>query len=92
MARISKKALAASQAELASGSVTASQEYTPGQQIAQLRILRGLTQAQLAEIVGSRQSYIARLENGSSIPSLSFLDCIAKSLDACVELRLIPRN
>ncbi len=92
MARISKKALAVLQAELASASVTTSRDYTLGQQIAQLRILRGLTQAQLAEIVGSRQSYIARLENGSSTPSLSFLGCIAKALDAYVELRLSPRN
>ena len=53
--------------------VTALRELEPGYQIARLRILRGLTQAQLAEMVGTRQPSIARLENGNSIPSLSFL-------------------
>ena len=49
---------------------------------ARLRIQRGLTQAQLAELVGTRQPSIARLENGNSFPSLSFLKRIADALDA----------
>jgi DNA-binding XRE family transcriptional regulator len=63
----------------------------PGYQIARLRIQRGLTQAQLAEMVGTRQPSIARLENGTSVPSLSFLDRIAKALDARIELHVVPR-
>jgi DNA-binding XRE family transcriptional regulator len=62
-----------------------------GYQIARLRIQRGLTQAQLAEMVGTRQPSIARLENGSSVPSLSFLDRIARALDARIELYAVPR-
>jgi len=62
-----------------------------GYQIARLRIQRGLTRAQLAEMVGTRQPSIARLENGSSVPSLSFLDRIAEALDARIELRVVPR-
>jgi DNA-binding XRE family transcriptional regulator len=61
----------------------------PGYQVARLRILRGLTQAQLAEKVGTRQPSIARLENGSSTPSISFLNKIAEALNAKVEIRLI---
>lgn len=62
-----------------------------GYQVARLRIQRGLTQAQLAEMVGTRQPSIARLENGISVPSLSFLDRIAKALDARIELNFVPR-
>jgi HTH-type transcriptional regulator/antitoxin HipB len=71
--------------------VAAERELEPGYQVARLRIQRGLTQAQLAEMVGTRQPSIARLENGTSVPSLSFLDRIAKALDVRVELNFVPR-
>lgn len=70
--------------------LAAAEELEPGYQVARLRILRGLTQAQLAEMVGTRQPSIARLENGSSIPSLSFLNKVATALNAKIELRLVP--
>ena len=66
-----------------------SKELEPGYQVARLRMLRGLTQAQLAEMVGSRQPSIARLENGTSAPSLSFLTKITESLGAKIEFKLI---
>jgi DNA-binding XRE family transcriptional regulator len=68
----------------------AAEELEPGYQIARLRISRGLTQTQLAELVGTRQPSIARLENGSSAPSISFLQKIAAALDARIEVRLVP--
>ncbi len=71
--------------------VAAAEEMEPGYQIARLRIQRGLTQTQLAEMVGTRQPSIARLENGSSVPSLSFLERIARALDARIELHVVPR-
>ncbi len=71
--------------------VAESLELEAGYQIARLRILRGLTQAQLAEMVGTRQPSIARLENGSSVPSLSFLERIAEALDATVEIKIKPK-
>jgi len=71
--------------------VAASEQQEIGYQITRLRILRGLTRAQLAEMVGTRQPLIARLENGSSVSGMSFLDCIAKALDARIELRVVPR-
>ena len=71
--------------------VAAANEMEPGYQIARLRIQRGLTQTQLAEMVGTRQPSIARLENGSSVPSLSFLERIARALDARIELHVVPR-
>ena len=93
MSPISKKTLKDWQAEQLQDPefVTAAKELEPGYQIARLRIQRGLTQAQLAEMVGTRQPSIARLENGSSIPSLSFLERIAGALDARVELHVVAR-
>jgi len=70
--------------------LAAVEELEPGYQVARLRTLRGLTQAQLAEMVGTRQPSIARLENGTSIPSLSFLNKVATALNAKIELRLVP--
>jgi transcriptional regulator with XRE-family HTH domain len=69
--------------------MTAAEALEPGYQVARLRILRGLTQAQLAEMVGTRQPSIARLENGTSIPSLSFLNRIAAALNAKVQVKLV---
>jgi predicted transcriptional regulator len=71
--------------------VAESLELEAGYQIARLRILRGLTQSQLAEMLGTRQPSIARLENGSSVPSLSFLERIADALDAAVEIKIKPK-
>ena len=68
----------------------AADELEPGYQIARLRILRGLSQAQLAEMAGTRQPSIARLENGNSLPSLSFLQRLAAALGAKIEVRLVP--
>jgi transcriptional regulator with XRE-family HTH domain len=62
----------------------------PAYQVARLRILRGLTQAQLAELVGTRQSSIARLERGATPPNLSFLTRVAAALGARVEVHLTP--
>ncbi|MFZ3080968.1 MAG: helix-turn-helix transcriptional regulator [Bellilinea sp.] len=67
-------------------------ELEPGYQVTRLRMLRGLTQAQLAEMVGTRQPSIARLENGSSIPSLTFLNKVASALNAKVEVKLVVEN
>jgi DNA-binding XRE family transcriptional regulator len=69
--------------------VAAAEVLEPGYQIARLRILRGLTQTQLAELVGTRQPSIARLENGSSVPSISFLQKVAAALDARIEVKLV---
>lgn len=48
--------------------------------IIEARIIKKITQAELAAITGTKQPSIARLENGKSLPSLSFLEKIAKAL------------
>ena len=65
-------------------------ELEPGYQIARLRIAHGLTQAQLAEMVGTHQPSIARIENGKSLPSLLFLERVASVLNARVEVHILP--
>ena len=52
--------------------------YKLGRKVKRIRIKNGLTQKELASLVGTKQSSIARLENGSAgLPSLSFLQKIA---------------
>jgi len=46
-----------------------------------------VTQAQFTEMVGTQQPFIARLENGTSAPSLSFLSKIAEALGAKIEIK-----
>ena len=94
MTPIAKKTLKVWQAEQEQDGefVAASHELEPGYQVARLRIQHGLTQAQLAELVGTHQPSIARLENGTSDPSLAFLKRIAKALDAVIELHIVPRT
>jgi transcriptional regulator with XRE-family HTH domain len=71
--------------------VAESRQLELGYQITRLRLLRGMTRAELADKVGTRQPTIARLENNSSLPGLSFLERIAGALDARVEIKIIPK-
>lgn len=49
-------------------------------QIIKARMEQNLSQADLAERVGTKQSNISRLENGNANPSLQFLKKLAKGL------------
>lgn len=62
----------------------------PAYQVARLRIMRGLTQEQLAELVGTKQPSIARLESGRIEPRLSFLRRVAQALGARLEVHIVP--
>jgi len=55
----------------------------------ELRAARGLTQAQLAERMGTTQSVIARLEAGERVPTLVTLERVAAALEAVLEVRLL---
>ena len=57
-----------------------------------LRLAKGLTQEQLAELLNTKQESIARLESGSSLPSLSTVKKVADALDAELEISLRPKN
>jgi transcriptional regulator with XRE-family HTH domain len=64
----------------------------PAYQLARLRIMRGLTQAELAERVGTQQPSIARLEGGKVEPTLPFLRRVAEALDAEVTIQILPKE
>ena len=57
------------------------------------RMAAGLTQKQLADMIGSQQSVIARLEDADyEGHSLSMLRRIAEALDQKLEVRFVPNR
>ena len=68
------------------------EELEPAYQVARLRMLKGLTQQQLADLVGTKQSSIARLESGKSQPRLSFLRRVVKAVGGRLELRFLSED
>lgn len=61
------------------------------QLIYQVRTQAGLTQQQLADLIGTKQSVIARLEDADyEGHSLSMLQRIALALNRRVEIQLVP--
>jgi transcriptional regulator with XRE-family HTH domain len=64
----------------------------PAYQVARLRILRGLTQEQLAEMVGTKQPSIARLESGKTAPRLDFLRRVVEALGGKLTVLIEPQE
>jgi len=65
------------------------EEYSLAKEIIALRLEKNLSQKELAELIGSSQPSIARLESGTySNVSMSFIRKVAKALDAVPELHL----
>lgn len=52
------------------------------------RLERKLTQAQLAKKIGTKQSAISRLEQGSYNPSLNFLKKVTQALNAELQISI----
>ncbi len=61
-------------------------------QVADRRKERGLSQAELAALVGTTQSAIARLESGGRPPRIDTLLRIANALDADLHIELLDRE
>ena len=64
----------------------------PAYQVTRLRILRGLTQEQLAEMVGTKQPSIARLESGKTAPRLDFLRRVVEALGGKLTVLIEPKE
>ncbi len=64
------------------------EELEPAYQVARLRIMRGLTQAQLADLVGTKQPSIARLESGQEAPRLSFLKRVVEAMGGALTVKI----
>lgn len=58
--------------------------------VIEARMRKGLTQAELAERIGTKQSVISRLEIGRANPTVSFLKKLASALHAQLEIRFAP--
>jgi predicted transcriptional regulator len=61
-------------------------------QVAERRMAKGLSQRELAELVGTTQSAIARLERGGRPPRIDTLLRIADALDCELVVELEPRT
>lgn len=62
-------------------------EFAVIEAVLKARREKGLTQAQLAKKIDSKQSVISRLEKGNANPTLSFLKKIAEALNTHLEIR-----
>jgi predicted transcriptional regulator len=60
--------------------------------VAERRLAKGLSQRELAELVGTTQSAIARLERGGRPPRIDTLLNIAEALDCDLTVELRPRS
>ncbi len=61
-------------------------------ELAERRAARGLSQRELAVLVGTTQSAIARLESGGRPPRIDTLLRIADALDCDLQVKLTPRT
>jgi transcriptional regulator with XRE-family HTH domain len=62
------------------------------EQVADRRRALGLSQTELAELTGTTQSAIARLESGGRPPRIDTLMRIANALDCELRVELRPRT
>lgn len=63
-------------------------EYAIIEQVIAYRIKHGITQAELAQRIGTKQSAISRFESGSENPTIDFLKKIAKALGAKLSVKI----
>ena len=63
-------------------------EYSIIAQVIQGRLGKGLSQKQLAEKIGTKQSAIARLEGGNTNPSVAFLEKVSKALGSKLQISI----
>ena len=66
-------------------------EYQIKSQIITLRKEKKLTQKELAELIGDRQSNISRLESGNYNPTLAKLKKIADCLNQRLDIRFVDK-
>lgn len=62
-------------------------EYEIARAVIKARIEKGLTQAEIAKKMHTKQSVISRVENARTIPSLSFLKRLADVLNASLQVQ-----
>lgn len=60
--------------------------------VAERRVAMNMSQRELAELVGTTQSAIARLERGGRPPRIDTLLRIAEALDCDLHVELVPHS
>ncbi len=63
-------------------------EYSIITQVIQKRLDKKMSQKQLAEKIGTKQSAIARLEGGNANPSVAFLEKVSKALGSKLQISI----
>ena len=63
-------------------------EFSIIEQVIAKRLEKGLTQKELAQKSGTKQSAISRLEGGNSNPSVAFLEKVSKALGGKLRISL----
>jgi len=67
-------------------------EFEIAQEVIEARMKSGLSQEELAALMSTSQSAIARLESGVSLPSLRTLTNLAAATNPHIELHFKPIN
>jgi len=63
-------------------------EYSIITQVIQKRLEKKMSQKQLAEKIGTKQSAISRLEGGNANPSVAFLEKVSKALGSKLQISI----
>jgi predicted transcriptional regulator len=64
-------------------------EYKIIEEIIQARVEKNITQKELAELIGTKQSNISRFESGNYNPTIGFLNKMAHAVGKELEVRLV---
>ncbi len=67
-------------------------ELQLGRKLRDLRVKRGLSQAELAGRAGTAQASVARIESGRALPKLDLIVRLAPALGARVDLKLVTER
>lgn len=67
-------------------------EYEVMKRLIEARTMQNMTQKELAERSGIRQSNISRIEKGVSSPNISTLQKLAEGLGMYLQIKFVPRK
>lgn len=62
-------------------------EFAMIQAVIDARVTKGVTQKELAQRIGTKQSVVSRLESGRANPSVAFLKKLAQALNSHLEIK-----
>ncbi|MFH1284484.1 MAG: helix-turn-helix transcriptional regulator [Candidatus Peregrinibacteria bacterium] len=64
-------------------------EFVIAEAVIEKRLEKGMSQAELAKKIGTKQSAISRLESGNYNPSIKLLEKVAKALNLKLTISLL---